>query len=56
VLNVNSKYLTMEALERIGDFRIGGQLIRTGNYLYDLVILVKAEKVLWDTTDTLIEI
>ena len=46
----------METLEGIGDFRIGGQLIRNVQYVYELVILAKAETVLQDMTDRLTEI
>jgi hypothetical protein len=34
-----SKYLTKEALEGFGDFRIKGQVIRTMKYTDDLVLL-----------------
>ena len=44
-------YLTKEALERFGDFKIGGKIIHTVN----LVLLAKEEKVLQDMIDKLIE-
>jgi len=49
-------YLTKEALEGFGDFKIGGQIIHTVKYAYDLVLLAKEEKVLQDMIDKLIEI
>ena len=51
-----SEYLTKEALEGLGDFKIGGQIIHTVKYADDLVLLVKEEKVLQDMIDKLIEI
>jgi len=48
--------LTKEALEGIGDFKIGGQIIHTVKYADDLVLLAKEEKVLQDMFDKLIEI
>jgi len=36
-----SKYLTKKVLEEFGDFRIGGQVIRTEKYVDDLVLLRK---------------
>jgi hypothetical protein len=47
---------TKEALEGIGDFKIGGQIIHTVKYANDLVLLAKEEKVLQDMIDKLIEI
>jgi hypothetical protein len=40
-----SKYLTQEALRGFGDFKIGGQVIRTVKYADDL-LLPKEEVVL----------
>jgi hypothetical protein len=51
-----SEYLTKEALEGFGDFKIGGQIIQTVKYADDLVLLAKEEKVLQDMIDKLIEI
>ena len=56
LFNLYSKYLTKEALEGLGDFKIGGQIIRTVKYADDLVLLAKEEKVLQDMIDKLIEI
>jgi len=56
LFNLYSEYLTKEALERLGDFTIGGQIIHTVKYADDIVLLAKEEKVLQDMTDKLIEI
>jgi len=56
LLNFYSKCLTTEALERFGDFKIGGQIIHTVKYADDLVLLAKEEKVLQVMIDKLIEI
>jgi len=39
VFNLYSKYLAKEVLEGFGDFKIGGQAIRTEKYVDDLVLL-----------------
>jgi len=54
LFNLYSEYLTKEALEGLGDFRIGGQIIHTVKYADDLVLLAKEEKVLQDMTDKII--
>jgi hypothetical protein len=46
----------MEALEGFGDFKIGGQVLRTVKYADDLVLLAREEKVLQGVIDRLIEI
>ena len=56
LFNLYSKCLTKEALEGFGDFKIGGQIIHTVKYAYDLVLLAKEEKVLQDMIGKLIEI
>jgi len=56
LFNLISEYLTKEALEGLGDFKIGGHLIHTVKYADDLVLLAKEEKVLQDMIDKLIEI
>jgi hypothetical protein len=56
LFNFYSKYVTKEALEGFGDFKIGGQIIHTVKYAYNLVLLAKEEKVLQDIIDKLIEI
>ena len=50
-----SEYLTKEALEGLGDFKIGGQIIHTVKYADDLVLLAKEEKVLQDMINKLTE-
>ena len=50
-----SEYLSKEALEGLGDFKIGGQSF-TLKYADDLVLLAKEEKALQDMIDKLIEI
>jgi predicted nucleotidyltransferase len=56
MFNLYSEYLTKEALERLGDFKIGGQIIQAVKYADDLVLLAKKEKVLQDKIDKLIEV
>jgi len=56
LFNLYSEYLTKEALKRLGDFQIGGQIIHTVKYADDLVLLTKEVKVLHDMIDKLIEI
>jgi hypothetical protein len=51
-----SEYLTKEAFEGFGNFRIGGQVIRTVKYADGLVLLAKEEMVLQGMIDRLIEI
>ena len=45
VFNLFSEYLTKEALERSGDLKIEGQVIRTVKYANDLVLLAEEESV-----------
>ena len=56
VFNSYSEYLTKEALEGIGDFKIGWQISQTVKYADDIVLLAKEEKVLQDMIDKLTEI
>ena len=56
LFNLCSEYLTKEALEGFGDFKIGGQIIHTVKYADYFVLLAKEEKVLQDMIDKLIEI
>jgi len=44
--NLYSDYLTKEALEGFGDFKITGQVICTVKYADDFVLLAKEEAVL----------
>ena len=56
LFNLNSECLTKEALEEFGDFKIGGKIIHTVKYAYDLVLQAKEEKVLQDMINTLLVI
>ena len=56
LFNLYSECLTKEALDGLGDFNIGGQIIQTVKYADDLVLMAKEEKVLQGTIDKLIEI
>jgi hypothetical protein len=56
LFNLYSEYLTKEALEGLGDYKIGWQIIHTVKYADDLVVLAKEEKMLQDMIDKLIEI
>jgi len=47
--------LTKEALDRLGDFNIGGEIIQTVKYADDLVLMAKEEKVLQGMIDKLFE-
>jgi len=51
-----SECLLKEALERLGNFKIGGQIIHTVKYADYLVLLAKEEKGLQDVIDKEIEI
>jgi hypothetical protein len=53
LFNVYSEYLAQDSLEGFGDFKIGGQVIRTAD---ELVLLAKKETVLQVMIDRLIEI
>ena len=55
-MKIKEDNIHKEALEGLGDFKIGGQIIRTVKYADDLVLLAKEEKVLQDMIDKLIEI
>ena len=53
--NLYSECLTKEALERFGDFKIGGKISHTVKYADVLVLLAKEEKVLQGMVDKLME-
>ena len=55
-LNLYSECLTKGILEGFGDFKIGGQIIRTVKYADELVLLTKEGKMIQDITSILIEI
>ena len=46
----------MEALDGLGDFNIGGQIILTVKYVHDFVLMAKEETMLQGMIDKLIEI
>ena len=48
--------LTKEALDGLGDFNVGGQIIQTVKYADDLVLMAKEEMVLQGMIDKLTEI
>jgi ribosome-interacting GTPase 1 len=54
--NLYSEYVTQEALEGLGDFKVGRQIISTVRYADDLVLLAKEETILQSMIDTLIEV
>ena len=56
LFNLYSECLTKEALDGLGDFNIGGQIIQTVKYADDLVLMSKEYTVLQGTIDKLIEI
>ena len=51
-----SEFLTKEALDGLGDFKIGGKIIETVKYAADLVLMAKEETLLQGMIDKLIEI
>jgi hypothetical protein len=53
LFNLYSEYLTKEALEGFGDFKIGGKVNRTMKYADDLVLLAREERVLQGMVDRL---
>ena len=55
LFNLYSQYLTKEALDGLGDFIIGEQIIQTVKYADELVLMAKEETVLQGMIDKLIE-
>jgi hypothetical protein len=55
MFNLYNEYPTTEACEGFGDFRTGGQVIRTVEHTDDFVLLTKEETVLQGMTDRLTE-
>ena len=53
--NLYSECLTKEALDGLGDFKVGGQSIQTVKYADGLVLMAKEETVLQGMIDKLIE-
>jgi len=56
LFNLQNECLTKEALDGLGDFNIGEQIIQTVKYADDLVLMAKEEMVLQGTIDKLTEI
>jgi hypothetical protein len=56
LFNLYSEYVTQEALEGLGDFKVGGQIISTVRYADDLVLLNTEETILQNMIDKLIEV
>ena len=56
LFNLYSECLTKDAMDGLGDFNIGGQIIQTVKYADDLVLMAKEETVLQGITDKLTEI
>ena len=56
LFNLYSECLTKEALDGLGGFNIGGQIIQAVKYADDLVLMAKEETVLQGMIDKLIEI
>jgi len=56
LFNLYSECLTKEAPVGLGDFNIGGQIIRTVKYADDLVLMAKEERMLQGMINKLIQI
>jgi hypothetical protein len=56
LFNLYSEYFTQEALEGLGDFKVGGQIISMVRYADDHVLLAKEETILQSMTDKLTEL
>jgi hypothetical protein len=56
LFNLYSEYVTQEALDGLGNFKVGGQIIHTVRYADDLVLLAKEETILQSMIDKLIEV
>ena len=55
LFNLYSECLTKEALDGLGDFNIGGQIIQTVKYADDFVLIAKEQTALQGIIDKLIE-
>ena len=55
LFNLYSECLTKEALDGLGDFKVGGQIIQTLKCADELVLMAKRETVLQGIIDKLIE-
>jgi hypothetical protein len=56
LFNLYSEHVTQEALEALGDFKVGGKIISTVRFADDLVLLAKEETILQSMIDKLIEV
>jgi len=56
MFNLCSECLTKEALDGLGVFNIGGQIIQTVKHADDLVLMTREETVVQGTIENLIEI
>jgi hypothetical protein len=56
LFNLYSECLTKEAVDGLGDFSFGGQIIQSVKYADDLVLMAKEETVLQGMIDKLIDI
>jgi hypothetical protein len=56
LFNLYSEYVTQEALEGLGDFKVAGQIISMVRYADDLVLLAKEETILQIMIDKLVEV
>ena len=56
LFNLYSECLTKETLDGLGDFNIGGKIIKNVKYADDLVLMAKEETVLQGMIDKLIAI
>jgi hypothetical protein len=56
LFNSYSEYVTQEAFEGLGDFKVGGQIISMVRYADELVLLAKEGTVLQSMIDKLIEV
>jgi predicted nucleotidyltransferase len=54
--SIYSEYFTQKALESLGDFKVGGQIISMVRYADDLVLLAKEETILQSMFDELDEV
>jgi len=55
LFNLYSECLIKEALDGLGDFNMGGQIVQTVKYADELVLMAKEETVLQGMIDKLIE-
>ena len=55
LFNLYSECLTEGAVDGLGDFKVGGQIIQTVKYADELVLMAKEETVLQGMVDKLIE-